>query len=128
MRQHAQLDLRVVRGDQQPVRRACDEGAADPPSERRADRDVLEIRAAAREPSGGGNGLVEGRVDPPCLRVDESAEPFGVCGSELLDLAVLEDLLYHRMRAAKLLEHRGIRREARAGAPAARELQLLEQE
>ena len=128
VREHTQLDLRVVRGHEHHVRRAGDERVADPASERRADRDVLQVRPAAREPSRSGDGLVEGRVDAPCLRIDQSSEPLGVRRAELFDLAVLEDLLDHRMRAAKLLEHRRVGGKTRPGAATAGQLELVEQE
>ncbi len=40
----AQLDLAVVGGDQRQVLAAGHEGPPDPPSERRPDGDVLEVR------------------------------------------------------------------------------------
>src|SRR5439155_715106 len=55
------------------------------------------------------------------------AEAYRIRRAKLLDLAVLEDLLDERVRAAKLPEHRGVGREAGARAASARELQLLEQ-
>src|SRR5438874_8913293 len=96
VRKHAKLDLRVVRGDKDAVRRAGNERAADAAAERCADRDVLEIRGAAREPSGGGDGLLKRGVNATRFRIDEPAEPFRVCRAKLLDLAVFEDLLDHR--------------------------------
>ena len=78
MREHAKLDLRIVRGNQDPVGGSGDEGAADAAAERRADWDVLQIWRAAREPSGGRDGLLERRVDATRLRIDESAEAFRV--------------------------------------------------
>ena len=41
MGEHAKLDLRIVRGNQDPVGGSGDEGAADAAAERRANRDVL---------------------------------------------------------------------------------------
>src|SRR5204862_5186117 len=128
VREYTKLDLRVVRGDKDAVRRAGNECAADAAAERRADRDVLQVRRTAREPSGRGDGLLKRRVDAARLGIDEPAEPFRVGRAELLDLAVLEDLLDHRVRAAELFEDGGVGREAGARPPAARELQLLEQE
>ena len=67
-------------------------------------------------------------MDPAGLGIDEPAEALGVRRAQLLDLPVLEDLLDDRMGTPELLEHRGVRREAGAGAPAARKLELLEEE
>ena len=97
--QHAQLDLRVVGGDQHQVRRSGHERVANPPAQGRADRDVLQVRSPAREPAGRCDRLLEGRVDPPRVGIDEAAQPLGVCGAKLLDLAVFEDLVDYRMSA-----------------------------
>ena len=40
----AQLDLRIVRGEQRDLRRAGDEGTADAATQVRSDGDVLEVR------------------------------------------------------------------------------------
>src|SRR5437773_1206790 len=78
------------------------------------------------KPAGGRDGLIERRVDAP-VTVDEWAEALRVGRAQLLDLAVLEDLLDDRMGAAELLENGGVRRVAGAGPAAAGQLQLGEQ-
>ena len=88
----AKLDLRVVGADDDVTRRR-DEGRADRPAELGADGDVLEVRVARREAPGGGDGLVEARVDAPRLGVDVPRERVDVRALELVDLAVLEDRL-----------------------------------
>src|SRR5207249_190655 len=128
VRENAKLDLRVVGGDQDPVGRPRDECAADPAAQRRADRDVLEIRSAAREPASRRDGLVERGVYAPGLRIDQSTEALRVRRTKLFDLAVLENLLDNRVHAAKLLEDRGVGGKTRPRPAAAGELQLLEQE
>src|SRR5260370_28269134 len=122
MSEHQQLDLRVVGGEERAVRPSGDEGAPDAPPERGADRDVLEVRGLARQPTGGCDGLVERRVDA-AVAIDERPEAVRIGRAQLLDLAVLEDLLDDRMRPAKLLEDGCIGRVAGASPAAARELQ-----
>src|SRR5205814_10562412 len=61
-------------------------------------------------------------------RIDERAESLGVGRPQLLDLAVLEDLVDHRMDATELLEHCRVGREAGRGPAAAGQLELLEQQ
>src|SRR5207244_9077474 len=96
--------------------------------EGRADRDVLQIGVPAREPPGRRDGLIERRVQPPRVGIHERRQALGVRRAQLLDLAVLEDLVYDRVRAAQLFEHGSVRRIARRRPAAARQLQLLEQE
>ena len=70
VREHAQLDLRVVGGDQH-VPGLGDEGAADLAADLGADRDVLQVRIAAAQAPGRGDRLVELRVDAAGLRVHQ---------------------------------------------------------
>ena len=64
----AQLDLRVVRGEERHVGAAGDERVADPPAERRPDRDVLEVRIRRAQAPGRRDGLVEGRMEAAVRR------------------------------------------------------------
>ena len=91
--QDAELLLRVVGAEQQAAGRR-DERAADAPAERRADRDVLEVRIGARQASGGGDRLLVGRVQP-AVDVDQARQRVDVRRLELRDLAVLEDQADH---------------------------------
>ena len=61
VREHAQLDLRVVGGNQD-VARVGDERAADLAPELGADRDVLQVRIAAAQTAGRRDRLVEAGV------------------------------------------------------------------
>ena len=61
VREHAELDLRVV-GRDQHVAGVGDERAADLAAELGADRDVLQVRIAAAQAAGGGDRLVEAGV------------------------------------------------------------------
>jgi hypothetical protein len=69
VRHDAELDLRIVRRQQHLALRRH-EGLADAPSFRRADRDVLQVRVARRQPPRHRNRLVIGRMHAPRLRVD----------------------------------------------------------
>src|SRR6185503_8551945 len=57
VREDAQLDLRVVRGEEDEVGATRNERAPDAATEWRADRDVLKVRVLAREPAGRGDRL-----------------------------------------------------------------------
>ena len=69
VRHDAQLDLRIV-GRQQHVPRGRDEGLADAPALRRADRDVLQVRILRRQPAGRRHRLVIAGVHAPGTCVD----------------------------------------------------------
>ena len=129
MREHAQLDLRVVGGDQH-VSGLGDERGADLASERRADRDVLQIRIAAREPPGRGHRLIERRVHAPGRRIHQRRQRVDVRALELLDAAPLQHEARQLVRERELLEHvlRG-RDDARlAGLLPGREAHALEED
>ena len=66
MREHAQLDLRVV-GRDEHVAGIGDERAADLAAELGADRNVLQVGIAAAQTAGRRHRLVEARVDAPGL-------------------------------------------------------------
>ena len=72
VREHAELDLRVV-GRDQHVARFGDERAADLAAELGPDRDVLQVRIAAAQASGRGDRLVEAGVHAAGLRVARAA-------------------------------------------------------
>ena len=64
VREHAQLDLRVVGGDQH-VPAVGDERAPDLPAELGANRNVLQVGIAAAQPAGRRDRLVEAGVHAP---------------------------------------------------------------
>ena len=129
VREHAELDLRVV-GRDQDVARIGDEGAADLAAERRADRDVLQVRVAAAQPPGGGDRLVEAGVHAAGLRVHELRQGVDVGALQLHQLAPLENLPRQVVGQRQFLEHfdGGRRRARRAGPLQHRQLQLVEQD
>ena len=89
MGEHAQLDLRVVRR-QQHRPRIRNEGAADAASLRGAGRYVLQIGVRGAQPPGGGQGLMERRMEPAGARVDRRRQRVDVGGLELGDSPVLQ--------------------------------------
>ena len=127
--QHPQFDLRVV-GRDQHVAGFGDEGAADLAAEVGADRDVLQIGVAARQSSGGGDRLVEGRVHAAGLRVHQLRQRVDVGALQLLQAAPVEDESRQVVCGRQFLEHlHGRRDRARlAGALQRRQFQLLEQD
>src|SRR5262252_10571732 len=62
MRQHSQLDLRIIRREQHVIWR-CDESAPDLAAHLTANRDVLQVRRRRRQAPGGGGCLLIRRVD-----------------------------------------------------------------
>ena len=122
-----ELDLRVVGGDQGHVGAAGHERPPDPPAERRPDRDVLEVRVGRRQPAGRGDGLVEGRVEPP-VRGDEGRQRLDVGRAELGVGPPLEQALDHRVGRPELLEDRRVGRVAGLRPLALRQVELEEQD
>ncbi len=129
VRQHAQLDLRVV-GRDEHVAGLGDEGAADLAAERGADRDVLQVRIAAAQASGGGHRLVEHRVHAAGDRMDQRRQRVDVGALQLRQAAPVEDEARQVVGQRQFLEHfhGGRRRARRAGALQHRQLQLVEQD
>ena len=89
------LDLAVVRRHQRLVALADDERLPDPAALGGADRDVLQVRVGRGEPAGGGDRLLERRVDAAAVvdhrqqPVDDRAQPG--------DVAVAEQVLHERV-------------------------------
>ena len=73
-----------------------------------ADRDVLQVRIAGAEPAGGGDDLVERRVNAARFGMDHHRQRIDVGVLELGVLAVLDDLRRQRMRRGKFFEHVGV--------------------
>ena len=125
--QDPQLDLAVVGGHEREVRGAGHERAPDPPAERRADRDVLEVRVGRRQPAGRRDGLVERRVEP-AVGGHQGRQRVDVGRPQLRVDPPLEQLVDHRMGGAQVLQHRGVGRVARLGALALGQVELEEQD
>ena len=71
MRQQAQLDLRVV-GGQQHVAGFSDERGANFAAEFGADGNVLQVGIVRREPAGGRAGLIEGGMQTAGRRIQRA--------------------------------------------------------
>ncbi len=94
-----------------------------------ADGDVLEVRVARREAPGGGDGLVEARVDAACLGVDVPREGVDVRAFELVELAVREDRFRERVLVGERLEDIRVGgSSALGGALDDRELQVVKED
>ena len=78
VRHDAELDLRVVRGDDDALRRARDERLADLLAAFGADGDVLQVRIRAGQAAGGRKRLVERRMDTAIHRRDVGRERLDV--------------------------------------------------
>ena len=103
VREETQLDLRVVGAQEHAVFR-CDERRADAAPELGAHGDVLQVGVRARQPARRGNRLVEARVNPAVVDVDELRQGIEVGRLELGQLAVLDDLGGDGMVVFELLE------------------------
>ncbi len=114
MRKNAELYLRIVCA-QDEVPRRRDERSADGASELGADRDVLEVGIARREPPGRGDRLIEPRVDAPRGGVHALRQRVDVRSFELVELAIREDARGQRVPLCERLEDVGVR-----GPPALR--------
>ena len=129
--QDAQLDLAVVGGQQHVVRVARPRrraGCVRP--ELGADGDVLEVRVGRREPAGRRDGLLEGRVQAArstgrgaaAARRRRSSLQLRVERASRAACATIG------WAGAELLEDRRVGRVAGLGAPAARQVQLVEED
>ena len=128
VRHDAQLDLRVVRGDDPRARRR-DERLADPAALGRAHRDVLQVGVGGGEPPRHRHGLRVVGVHAAGSRVHHARQLVGVGALELREPAVLEERLRERMVQRQLLQHLLVRgRRARGRLLHHRELQLREED
>ena len=128
VRHDAQLDLRVVRGDDLPALRR-DERLADAPAFLGADRDVLQVRIGRRQPPGRRDRLVVAGVHAAGARIDDLRQLLGVGRAQLRQAAVIEDqarqLVLVGDRLQRLLVGRGL---AARRLHRHRQLQLVEQD
>ncbi len=90
MRQDAQLDLRVIGGEQRPAGLG-DERGANLAAQLGAHGDVLQIGVGGAEAAGGRAGLAEARVQAAGGGIDQLGQRVDVGGFELGDFAVFED-------------------------------------
>ena len=102
--EQAQLDLRVVGGEQQ-VAGLGDEGGANLAAQLGADGDVLQVGIDGREASGGRAGHVEGGVQAAGARVEQRGQRVDVSRFELGELAVLEHQARDVVLGGEAFEH-----------------------
>ena len=126
VREDAQLDLRVV-GGEQAVPGLRDERGADLAAELGADRDRLQVGARRREAAGRGDGLVDRRVEAPVV-ADQRRQRAEVGVHELRQLAPLLDHGNDLVVGADRAEHLRVGRVAGLALAAGRELELLEED
>ena len=110
VREHPQLDLRVV-GGQDPPAVVGDERPPHLATVGGAHRHVLQVRCLTGDPTGRGVGLLERGVDA-AVGGDQGRERVGVGAAELLDLAVAEQVLDDRVLVGHLLQRVGVGRRA----------------
>src|SRR5579863_1722737 len=91
MRQNSQLDLEVIGRKQSPAW-VGDKGGANLPAQLGAHGNILQIRLGGTEPSGGRTGLAKPRVQPARARLDERRKSVHVCGFELGELTIFQNL------------------------------------
>ena len=129
VRQHAELDLRVVGRDEDAAGFGNDR-APDLAPKFGAHRDVLQVRVAAAQPAGGGHRLVEAGVQSSCFRIDQQRQRIDVRALQLHQLTPLQDEARQVVRGGELFEHVGGGGGGlRLGvAPQGRQLQLVEED
>ena len=127
MGQEAQLDLRVVGGEQQAAGRG-DEGGANLAAELGADGNILQIRIGGAEAAGGGAGLVKRGVQAAGDGVDQVGQRVGVGRFELRELAILDDFLGQSWTAASSSStSAAVERDLAAAASRRLQVQLVEE-
>ena len=108
VRRDAQLDLRVVDGDEHVTGPARPERATDALAEIGSDGDVHEVRVGRRKPASRRACLTERRVDPPGQRIHQLRQRVDICRLELRQLPVLEDLGDDLVLLSQRLERVGV--------------------
>ena len=118
-----QLDLVVV-GDEERVAGPGHERLAELAAFVAAHRDVVQVRLVAAEPTGAGDGLIEGCVDP-AVGCDLGDQADAVGAAQLLHLAVLHQRIDElRPFVAQPQQRRRVGRVARLGLLLRRQLLL----
>ena len=110
MRQHTQLDLRIVRVDQHMVVIRRNEHAAQFAPQLGTHRDILQIRVGRRQAAGRRDRLLEMRVDAAILRADDLEQSLDIGAFELAQLPVFQNARHDRVIVCNALEHLDIGR------------------
>ena len=127
--QHPQLDLRVVGGEQQPVRRSVShERLSHLTTHLGADGYILQVWVAAGHSPRGRARLVVAGVHPSRRWIHHVRQGVHVGRLELGHLAVLQDLVHHRVQALQPLQGIGVGGVAGLGAFGLWKADLVEQQ
>jgi hypothetical protein len=129
MGEHAQLDLRVIGGNQD-MARGGDEGAPDLAAQVGADRDVLQVWIGAAQPSGCRHCLVEAGVNAPRLGVDHQRQRVDVRALQFVQRPPVEHQPRHLVGQRQFFEDFGgsRKRAGLAGLLRRRQVELLEED
>ena len=104
MRQQAELDLRIVGGEQHAAGLG-DEGGANFAAEFGADGNVLQVRVLRRQPAGGGIRRVEGGVQAARAVVEQQWQRVHVSGFQLGELPVFQHQARDFVLGGQAFEH-----------------------
>ena len=105
MGQHPQLDLRIVRvQENKSIFRH--KHFADQSSQFHPHRDILKIGLCAADPSCSGDRLIKGGMDPAVF-FDHCAQAVRVSGFQLCKLPVFQDIFYDRLFRGQLFQNVG---------------------
>ena len=127
VRQHPQVDLRVIRSQQHPAGRG-DDGPADLPPFFGPDGDVLQVRIRRDDPTGGRHRLVERGVHAARPGVHQSRQHVDVGRLQLGELTVSNDVGHDLVVGGQVLQDLGVGGVAGLGLFDRRQLQLLKQD
>ena len=126
MRQHAQLDLAVIRVNEDAAV-AWHEHPADLAAKLRADGDILKVRICRGQAARGCDKVLEGGVNAPVVR-DLLDKPVGIRAFELCHGTVIENRLNDWVLALELFEHIRVCRIAALRLLACGQSQLVKQD
>ena len=126
MREHAQLDLRIVGVDEDMILVRRDEHAAQLSSELGAHRNVLQVRVGRGQAAGRRDHLLKMRVDAVVLRVRNGKQAVHIGALELGQATVFQNVCDDGMVVAQALEHLCTRRIAGLGLFRSRQSEPLE--
>ena len=106
MREDAQLDLRIVGGEQRPAG-IGDERGANLAAELGAHGNILQVGIGGTEAARGRAGLAEARVQAAGCRLNQFRQRVHVGGFELGDFAVFENFARQFVQEREFVEHVG---------------------
>ena len=125
VREHSQLDLRVIRVNQHTAV-LCLKEAAEFPTAFGTHGDILQIGLGGADTPRPCLGLVKGGMDTS-VGGDLVDQRIAVGRFELGDCAIFQYFRDHRVQGQEALEHLGVRRIAAFGLFTRRQIQILKQ-